>query len=213
MFVGTLLVVFTLLLSHSEAKQDEREHQQHILGRVDKVDEWVLFGVGAGWSLDSWRTVDDRVRGGSSISHFIPSNENALFYGHLDTTTLGGAGFASQKFVPNVPFNFLSWSGLIITIIEGDGLKYAINLKGTKDKRRPDGRLESSIEYKFSFEGSKSQVIAPFSEFKPFFRGRPAPESPPLNKTEIYSLSFMIQSYFDQQKGDFKITMESIKLY
>lgn len=48
-----------------------------------------------------WRAVDDRVRGGSSTSHLDPipgTSGGVLFHGHLDTQTLGGAGFASQVY-------------------------------------------------------------------------------------------------------------------
>ncbi|WWC66581.1 uncharacterized protein I206_100484 [Kwoniella pini CBS 10737] len=70
------------------------------------------------WQFDHWRAVDDRVRGGSSISHLDSIKldqeykvENQLyddaekggkaaarFWGNLDIDTLGGAGFASQAY-------------------------------------------------------------------------------------------------------------------
>ncbi|GFZ43214.1 hypothetical protein JCM24511_00933 [Saitozyma sp. JCM 24511] len=59
------------------------------------------------WHFASWTAVDDRVRGGSSRSHLDPvevdlrgeSTKAARFWGTLDIKTLGGAGFASQRYI------------------------------------------------------------------------------------------------------------------
>ncbi|KAI5454803.1 hypothetical protein NCC49_003686 [Naganishia albida] len=64
------------------------------------------------FNVPAWRAIDDRIRGGSSVSHLDPypssSSEKdtaaaaaaaataVRFWGTLDTKTLGGAGFASQ---------------------------------------------------------------------------------------------------------------------
>lgn len=52
------------------------------------------------WNASSFHAVDDRVRGGSSQSHaqLTAKDGQLLFSGYLDTTTLGGAGFASQQY-------------------------------------------------------------------------------------------------------------------
>lgn len=55
------------------------------------------------WTTSNFKQVDDSVRGGSSQSHvaLTPGGSNRLkFSGFLDTTTLGGAGFASQQYTP-----------------------------------------------------------------------------------------------------------------
>jgi hypothetical protein len=46
-----------------------------------------LFGGLAGpWNLSQWVTVDDRIRGGSSQSQFIPApGDSVIFTGYLDT--------------------------------------------------------------------------------------------------------------------------------
>ncbi|KAI9635048.1 uncharacterized protein MKK02DRAFT_43725 [Dioszegia hungarica] len=63
------------------------------------------------WHFSRWHAVDDRVRGGSSQSHLDPvpidvgsavgydKPTGARFWGTLDTKTLGGAGFASQRYI------------------------------------------------------------------------------------------------------------------
>ncbi|KAM0794600.1 complex I intermediate-associated protein 30-domain-containing protein [Usnea florida] len=61
------------------------------------LQPYVLFGSTKPWLPPPWTTTDDRLRGGASQSHLsaLPGN-SARFHGHLDTSTLGGAGFASQ---------------------------------------------------------------------------------------------------------------------
>ncbi|RPB24970.1 NADH:ubiquinone oxidoreductase complex I intermediate-associated protein 30 [Terfezia boudieri ATCC MYA-4762] len=68
-----------------------------------------LFGGSKPWDKTEWTAQDDRLRGGISTSHLtihpIPGSSLdspgtiATFYGNLDTKTLGGAGFASQRTV------------------------------------------------------------------------------------------------------------------
>ncbi|KAF8428704.1 hypothetical protein EV426DRAFT_585500 [Tirmania nivea] len=70
-----------------------------------------LFGGSKPWDKTEWTAQDDRLRGGISISHLtihpIPGSSSssgspgavATFHGNLDTKTLGGAGFASQRTV------------------------------------------------------------------------------------------------------------------
>ncbi|CAO1617919.1 unnamed protein product [Parajaminaea phylloscopi] len=54
------------------------------------------------WNTSSFTQVDDSVRGGSSSSHVALNRQGALeFAGFLDTLTLGGAGFASQRYIPS----------------------------------------------------------------------------------------------------------------
>lgn len=43
------------------------------------------------WNVKKWEQVDDSIRGGKSVSH-LSGNKTVLFYGNVDTTTLGGAG-------------------------------------------------------------------------------------------------------------------------
>ncbi|EIW72745.1 hypothetical protein TREMEDRAFT_58912 [Tremella mesenterica DSM 1558] len=86
------------------------------------------------WDFSHWHAVDDRVRGGSSISHLEPytlspsiaqsiddeKGSGARFHGTLDITTLGGAGFASQRciFGPS-PLNLArhKYSGIILDVL------------------------------------------------------------------------------------------------
>ncbi|CUA66619.1 hypothetical protein RSOLAG22IIIB_00060 [Rhizoctonia solani] len=51
------------------------------------------------WRISEWETVDDRIRGGKSISTLHERGGDGIWFcGTLDITALGGAGFASQRF-------------------------------------------------------------------------------------------------------------------
>ncbi|WVQ97095.1 hypothetical protein IAU59_004205 [Kwoniella sp. CBS 9459] len=96
------------------------------------------------WDFHHWRAVDDRVRGGSSISHLdeiaLPGGVSgvdgllqgqndvekgkkavgARFWGTLDTKTLGGAGFASQSYrygPAPLQLPLLNYSGLTVSYL------------------------------------------------------------------------------------------------
>jgi hypothetical protein len=72
------------------------------------------------------------VRGGKSQSYLeILSDGTARFYGELDTKTLGGAGFASQRL--NHPWDLSRYAGLQIHVKRGDGKTYSLNFFATKD--------------------------------------------------------------------------------
>lgn len=134
------------------------------------------------WLPPPWTTVDDRVRGGSSKSHLssLPGN-CAVFYGQLDTTTLGGAGFASQfspvdldrvvdvadssEFQVAGPqprgdtrptWNLSEYEGLELSVLNMDSKTYTLILKDTEDTddERDDGRKKASISWEVRFKDS-----------------------------------------------------------
>ena len=111
--------------------------------------------------LNTWTAVDDRVRGGSSVSYLKPSagvTNGAVFYGNLDTKTLGGAGFASQATKPSSSSSFslsnfvgsstddLHWDlsgydGIELRLGAFDKKTYTFTIKDTvPDSKRADGR-------------------------------------------------------------------------
>ncbi|GAA5889825.1 hypothetical protein JCM6882_004336 [Rhodosporidiobolus microsporus] len=128
----------------------------------------VLFGRSEPWPAPS--AVDDRIRGGKSVSHFKvwASNNVARFYGNLDITALGGAGFASQSFTftPRLNLDPSRSSGLLLTFIPPtlppitprntlsvlpphEPHKFVVLLKNEEPARRPDGRRESVVVYEW----------------------------------------------------------------
>ncbi|GAA5838103.1 hypothetical protein JCM11251_004707 [Rhodosporidiobolus azoricus] len=127
----------------------------------------VLFGGSEPWP--AFTAVDDRIRGGSSISHFTVGADNlGRFHGHLDITTLGGAGFASQSatFTPRLCLSPAHSSGLLLTFIpptpppasQRNTLsllpahaphKFVLLLKNEKPKKMEDGRRQSVVVYEW----------------------------------------------------------------
>ena len=131
------------------------------------------------WRSDDFVAVDDRVRGGTSHSHtaivqYPPISRGELvFSGFLDTTTLGGAGFASQASNTAFPvaLNKDEFGGIRLVVrkqpdweepsppsdgtIPGGGkgpvTSFVFEIKTEEPKRRPDGRRESVIVWEWSF--------------------------------------------------------------
>ncbi|ORY46416.1 CIA30-domain-containing protein [Rhizoclosmatium globosum] len=87
----------------------------------------------------TWDSVTDRVRGGISTATLATSYDHATFSGLLDTSTLGGAGFASVR-TNLTTTDFSAYSGLQITFDKADGRTYALNLYNELGGRREDGR-------------------------------------------------------------------------
>ncbi|KAI8836872.1 complex I intermediate-associated protein 30-domain-containing protein [Chytriomyces cf. hyalinus JEL632] len=211
--VAEVLTALTAFLTAAVVAQTSSTSNQQPMG-VYTVAE-TLFG-GELWGPPSqWTPVTDAVRGGSSTAALDIMNQTARFSGTLDTSTLGGAGFASVRRYVN--FDLSLFSGIRVVVAKADGMRYSINLKNSQQERRPDGRLESSVEFKYNFEtrNSSSQQVfdAPFTAFKPYYRGREVTDPskmPKLDLSNIQVFSIMIQSYFDAQKGDYNIVFDSI---
>jgi hypothetical protein len=164
-----------------------------------------LFGGSRGWKTTDWFAVNDQVRGGSSTSYVKVQIGHLTFYGHLDTSTLGGAGFASQKTIMDSPWDLSEYQGLIVRIQQGDEKIYSINLKN------PD----SDIEYRYSFSSQQNPqtLTVPWTKFIATYRGRDMPNAPKLDSCSITSLSIMCASYFDKQRGDFSLILDAILAY
>ncbi|CAH0056448.1 unnamed protein product [Clonostachys solani] len=198
-----------------------------------------LFGGTQKWDASEWVTSDDRVRGGSSVSRLAVSDDGraATFTGHLDTSTLGGAGFASQRTRGTLHQDLSAYDGLLITVTGGDSKRYAVTLKDDIPGRRDDGRDLSGVSWEADFalssgagEGTNEsshadqqtetttrasatdgqQVYLPWGQFKATYRGRPKPDAEPLDLTDVKRFGIMMRSFFDQQHGDFSISISAI---
>jgi len=173
-----------------------------------------LFGGDRTWNFNAWQASDDRVRGGASQSYLEPANHhNARFHGTLDTTTLGGAGFASQRTSDSAgPWDLSPYSGLSLKFARGDGKKYTLVLKDEVLPLRADGREQSTVSWEFDFvagqEGGEEHVS--WDDLKPTYRGKPRPEAPPLKLERVERLSLMMRSFFAQQQGPFDLEVVHI---
>ncbi|KAI9811916.1 MAG: hypothetical protein M1826_003024 [Phylliscum demangeonii] len=138
------------------------------------------------WRADDWRTSDDRVRGGASQS-FLTIIEGgrdagpgaptpgpptppaaAVFHGHLDHHTLGGAGFASQRTaahgVPGAPWHLGASEGVVLVIerkkkkqVMDDDKMFTFILTDTLPAPEQDphtGREQAVLLYEYDFRVS-----------------------------------------------------------
>ncbi len=168
------------------------------------------------WLPPPWTTTDDRVRGGASQSYLssLP-NDCARFYGHLDTSTLGGAGFASQ-FNPTDAAADGSWDlsaydGIEIVVIKGGGKVYTLILKDEFPlEKRDDGRGKAGVNWEVEFRAgkedgettekssdsdkSKSTTIwVPWEMFKATHRGKEKKDAGELNKGDVKRIGIMMR--------------------
>ena len=199
-----------------------------------------LFGDPLPWSSASWTTVDDRVRGGSSVSSLSvnSSTNSAIFLGNLDTKTLGGAGFASQfaskatdsEGIKNENENERIWDlaaydGIEIEMGSGDGKTYTLILKDEVSEDRGDGRMFAGLSFEAKFVAPNTtsvisnrdgtdrkgkNVFLAWKDFKPFYRGKEL-EGKVLNKQKVIRVGLMMRSYFGNQEDGFKLEIQSIR--
>ncbi len=119
------------------------------------------------------------------------SSNSVVFHGNLDITALGGAGFASQRSVDQLSWDMADYRGLCLGLREGDGKKYTITLRDRILPKRPDGRERSTVNWEYDFEGSGSEVVIPWHEFRPTYRGRPEPDAEPLDLRNVKRIGIM----------------------
>ena len=150
------------------------------------------------------------MRGGRSQSHLTVSDgdraaNRAEFSGHLDTSALGGAGFASQRTVDDLCcWDLSGYDALVLDIARADSKRYTLVLKDTILPRRDDGREQSTISWEYDFvvaTGDKvgyenaggHTVVMPFAEFQSTYRGRPTPDAAPLDLANVKRISLMMR--------------------
>ncbi|KAL1791999.1 hypothetical protein ACET3X_009750 [Alternaria dauci] len=175
--------------------------------------ELVLFGGDKGWNASDWTASDDRVRGGASQSYLTINGSSARFHGNLDITTLGGAGFASQRTTgENRTWDLSAYDGIYLDIGKHDGKNYTLTLKDEILPLMPDGREQSSVSHEYDFESqNKLGLFVPWHAMKPMYRGREVEDPKPLDTKSVKRFSIMMRSFFGTQEGDFDLTINSIK--
>ncbi|KAF7596662.1 hypothetical protein BBP40_000584 [Aspergillus hancockii] len=173
-----------------------------------------LFGGPRAWHSSDWTSADDRVRGGSSQSHMScsPASLIARFYGNLDITTLGGAGFASQQTTgEDRNWDLSGYDGIELHIARGDRKQYTLTLKDKAVPKRPDGRQESTLSWEYDFQAEGQQTIfIKWADFRATYRGRDKEDARPLDLTSVKRFSIMMRSFFGTQEGEFSLDVVSI---
>ncbi|PHH81527.1 hypothetical protein CDD82_588 [Ophiocordyceps australis] len=178
-------------------------------------DVCYLYGGDRAWDPTEWATSDDRVRGGASQSYLsVTSHRRACFHGHLDTKTLGGAGFASQHTAGTLALDLRDYEGIVVSIAgpdAADGKRYALTVKDELPPLGHDGREQASVSWEAQFTAHKpGDVKLAWDDFKPTYRGRPKHDCKPLNRGDIQRIGLMMRSYFGKQSGDFSLNLHGI---
>ncbi|KAE8347605.1 hypothetical protein BDV24DRAFT_170703 [Aspergillus arachidicola] len=203
----------TYSASHRSLPKCHFKHHQ-IIKMDSKVARLPLFGGPRAWHSSDWTSTDDRVRGGSSRSHMScsPASLFARFHGNLDITTLGGAGFASQRTTgEDRSWDLSGYDGLELHIARGDDKLYTITLKDETAPKRPDGRQESTLSWEYDFHAhGEKRIFIKWADFKPTYRGKEQVDARPLDLTGVKQFSFMMRSFFGIQEGDFSLDIVSI---
>jgi Complex I intermediate-associated protein 30 (CIA30) len=108
------------------------------------------------------------------------SSNSVLFYGYLDTSALGGAGFASHRNTTNTSdWNLADYDGIELHIGKSDGKRYILIIKDELLPKKPDGGDRSSLNWEYEFVIPSSETLREDSivrirwrDFFPTYRGR-----------------------------------------
>ncbi|KAL5631232.1 hypothetical protein ACGC1H_006919 [Rhizoctonia solani] len=171
------------------------------------------------WRISDWETVDDRIRGGKSISMLQGSDGDGVWFcGTLDITALGGAGFASQRFrFSDQPLRLpkSEYQGIRVKlpqpIVPHNPNEFTLVLNTVPITYRPDGRVESRVTWEANFTDPESSHNLSFDMFRATYRGRSVDPAPVFDPSAIYDMSLMCRSAFGKQYGPFELHILGIE--
>lgn len=149
---------------------------------------------------ESWPNIDDAVMGGMSTSEMVVEEGHASFRGLVSFDNNGG--FASVRSRPQLR-DLSAFDGLILRV-RSDGKKYGFRIRTSASF---DG-----VSYQVSLApppGEWTDVVVPFSDFVPVWRGRPVADHPPLDPALVTTLGLIVS----RQEGPFQIDIASIRAY
>jgi NADH dehydrogenase [ubiquinone] 1 alpha subcomplex assembly factor 1 len=150
---------------------------------------------------EPWRNIDDVVMGGLSSSEMVIEDGVAVFRGDVSLDNYGG--FASVRSEP-ADHDLSAFDGLVLRV-RGDGKRYKVRLRTTGAFDGPS--YQATIE---PAPGEWQEIMIPFREFEPVFRGRRLPDHPPLDPGEVKTIGLLIA---DKQAGAFRLELEWIAGY
>ena len=159
----------------------------------------VLFDFSDPKSVALWNPINDGVMGGSSRSQLRhDTTGHAVFSGEVSFANNGG--FASVRCQPSD----LGRNGVTayLLAVRGDGKRYKLNL-------RTDNSFDG-VNYQVQFDppaGLWTTCRLPCADFLPSWRGRPVPDTPPLDTARVRQIGLMIA---DRQEGPFTLAVRSI---
>ena len=149
-----------------------------------------------------WMVVNDDVMGGVSRSNVkLHSDGYLLFDGEVSTNY--GGGFASVR-TDYENWEIKKYEGFILRL-KGDGKTFQFRCRL--------GNNINQIAYRHYFQADNEdwqEIILPFKEFLPTYRGRVLSNIPKLDPKEIKQFGFMIS---DKQVGKFHLKIDWIGVY
>ena len=149
-----------------------------------------------------WMVVNDNVMGGVSRSNVkLHSDGHLLFDGEVSTNY--GGGFASVR-TDYKNWEIEKYEGFILRV-KGDGKTYQFRCRL--------GNNINQIAYRHYFQADNEdwqEILLPFKEFLPTYRGRVLTNIPQLDPKEIKQFGFMIS---DKQVGKFNLKIDWIGVY
>jgi hypothetical protein len=149
-----------------------------------------------------WMVVNDDVMGGVSRSNVkLHSDGHLLFDGEVSTNY--GGGFASVR-TDYKNWEIEKYEGFILRV-KGDGKTYQFRCRL--------GNNINQIAYRHYFQADNEdwqEILLPFKEFLPTYRGRVLTNIPQLDPKEIKQFGFMIS---DKQVGKFHLKIDWIGVY
>jgi NADH dehydrogenase [ubiquinone] 1 alpha subcomplex assembly factor 1 len=162
----------------------------------------VLFDFDSAAECNAWNPINDVVMGGVSVSRFeYVGPSAAMFAGRVSLDNSGG--FASVRSAPSL-YDLRDYEGLKLRV-RGDGKKYKMNLR---TEAATDG-----VQYQAVFEPRRamwSEIMIPFSEFVPMFRGARVHHAPSLDTASLCTFGFLISN---KQAGEFRMDIDWIGAY
>ena len=184
-----LLIVLTLFLA--TPMEIQSADQVKLLLNFEDID-----------NSGRWMVVNDTVMGGVSRSNVnLHSDGYLLFAGEVSTDY--GGGFASVRtYLENLEIS--KYEGFILRV-KGDGKTYQFRC------RMGDNINEISYRNYFQVNNKDWQeILLPFKEFLPTYRGRVLTNFPQLDPKKIKQFGFMIS---DKQVGNFNLEIDWIGVY
>lgn len=141
-----------------------------------------------------WQSIGDPVMGGQS-SGTLESIDDTTSVFHGEVSLANGGGFASVK--ADIPVVDLSSCYGLRLRVRGDGKNYKLGLRMHQDRNAP--------VYQQGFAPDAGQwqaIVLPFAGFIPRLRGKTLTDAPPMDASQIASVSLFISG---GQEGAFAL--------
>lgn len=159
----------------------------------------IIFQFNADSDLSRWSIVDDVVMGGRSNGKFkISSDGYGKFYGEVSLENNGG--FSSVRCQVN-SIKATNYKNFRLRI-KGDGKIYQFRVKNGEDNRH-------SYIYSFTTTNDWQDIIIPFNQMTPSFRGNQLNMSN-YNGDLITEIAFLIGN---KKAETFKLLIEKIAIF